>query len=185
MTISTLHFTSSSMGQELPQDIACYARYIDYYLQLFQFDQSMGQQEVVKSGILTDTIYKNEIEFDMKQKKSYELCFSTDSPKELHVFFEFPVIIMESTSSPTEVFDGAQIIRQLAVEIERTGDNVKEVISSTLIFDSESDKLETNLYSRIILKTIVLFLVCGLQCWIFMKMIGKKVFEYTRVSIPI
>ena len=77
------------------------------------------------------------------------------------------------------------MIRSLAAEVTKTSENVNEVISRTVVFDRVYDEMETSLHHSLLIKGGVLLLVCVLQGWVFMSMIGKKVFEYTRISIPI
>ena len=84
-----------------------------------------------------------------------------------------------------EINEGVSAIEYLGEEIERTAQTVKESIEKTSIFDHVYDDMETYLYASFFIKAFVLLVVCSLQCWLFMKLMGKKVLEYKRVSIPI
>lgn len=116
----------------------------------------------------------------------YEVCFTSNGGSSTkHVFFEFPLQNKDAIGSKSDLGEGVTLLQSLATEIQKTGDSVKETISKTSIFDLVYDEMEKTLYSAFFLKAGILLIICGLQCWIFMKMVGKKALEYKRVSIPI
>jgi hypothetical protein len=102
-----------------------------------------------------------------------------------HVFLEFPSQVAHSTGSSNEINEGVSAMEYLGEEIERIAQTIKESIEKTSIFDQTYDEMESYLYASFFIKALVLLLVCSLQCWLFMRLMGKKVLEYKRVSIPI
>jgi hypothetical protein len=157
-------------------------------VRLYQTPQENGQRGITATATSANlSIAHNhvEIKHTFEQNHTYEICLEPNSDKTKSVFFEFPTITMESMGSKSELEDGIQMIRSLAAEVTKTSENVNEVISRTVVFDRVYDEMETSLHHSLLIKGGVLLLVCVLQGWVFMSMIGKKVFEYTRISIPI
>lgn len=125
------------------------------------------------------------LEFTFKQGHHYMLCLQNDGSSKQHVFLEFTSQIAGSAGGKTEIADGVSSIQYLGEEIERTAQTVKESIEKTSIFDQTYDEMESYLYASFFIKAFVLLVVCSLQCWLFMRLMGKKTLEYKRVSIPI
>jgi hypothetical protein len=144
-----------------------------------------GAQTVAAAANLTVSQNKADIKHSFEKDHRYEVCFEANTDKTKHLFFEFPAIVLETTGSKSELEDGVQLLRSLATEVTRTSENVNEAVSRTVVFDRVYDEMETSLQACMLAKAAVILLVCLLQCWVFSSMIGKKVFEYTRISIPI
>lgn len=134
---------------------------------------------------LKDARASDSIRANFDKGFSYELCFESAGSSTKHLFFNFPIQNYNAIGSSTELGEGVVLLQTLAIEIQKTGEAVKDTISRTVVFDQVYDDMERVLYSSFFMKAGVLLVVCGLQCWIFMKMVGKKTLEYRRVSIPI
>ena len=157
-------------------------------VQLYRWQVEGGErsnQTVAAAANLTASTNQASIKHSFEQQHTYEVCFEANTDRTKHLFFEFPSITLEEMGSKAELEDGVQLLRSLAAEVTRTSENVNEAVSRTLVFDKVFDELESSLQRSQLLKGAVLLLVCALQCWLFASMIGKKVFEYTRISIPI
>ena len=140
---------------------------------------------MAKSANLTVSTNQADVKHTFEQEHGYEVCFEANTDKPKHLFFEFPTIVMEATGTKSELEDGVHLIRTLAAEVTRTSENVNEAVSRTVVFDRVYDEMESSLQVCMLTKAVVILLVCVLQCWVFSSMIGRKVFEYTRISIPI
>ena len=140
---------------------------------------------VVVSKTLNSSQHNSQISITFEREKTYELCFINQGTSKQHIFFEFPLQTAEAIGSATEVGEGVSILQALGIEIEQTAETVKEAISKTNVFDEVYDEMESTLYASFFMKAGVLIIVCSLQCWLFLKMIGRKTLEYKRVSIPI
>lgn len=139
----------------------------------------------IVSRTLNQTNPHAQLTFTFKKDHMYELCIFNEGSSKNHVFLEFPSQHESSIGSSTEINEGVSAIQYLGEEIERTAQTVKESIEKTAVFDQTYDDMETFLYASFFIKAAVLLLVCTLQCWLFMKLMGKKTLEYKRVSIPI
>lgn len=157
-------------------------------VQLYRWRRENGErsnQTVAVSANLSAATNQADIKHSFEQGHTYEVCFEANTDSSKHLFFEFPTIVLEAMGSKSELEDGIQMLHALAAEVTRTSENVNEAVSRTLVFDKVYDEMEASLQASQLVKAAVLLLVCALQCWLFASMIGKKVFEYTRISIPI
>lgn len=141
--------------------------------------------EVMVSKTLNNSKVDATISYTFKAEHLYKLCFFNEGSSKQHVFVEFPTQFAHAAGTSGEVNEGVNSIQYLGEEIERTAETVKESIEKTAIFDQTYDEMETYLYASFFIKAFVLLVVCSLQCWLFMRLMGKKVLEYKRVSIPI
>ena len=141
--------------------------------------------EVIASRTLNSSKSDATLSTTFKKEHLYMLCLFNEGTSKQHVFLEFPQQAANATGTSGEINEGVSAIEYLGEEIERTAQTVKESIEKTSIFDHVYDDMETYLYASFFIKAFVLLVVCSLQCWLFMKLMGKKVLEYKRVSIPI
>lgn len=141
--------------------------------------------EVIVTKPLNSTKTDATITTTFKKDMLYKLCLFNEGASKQHVFLEFPSQAGHAAGTTSEINDGVTAIEYLGEEIERTAQVVKESIERTSIFDQTYDDMETYLYASFFIKAFVLLVVCSLQCWLFMRLMGKKVLEYKRVSIPI
>ena len=141
--------------------------------------------EVMVSKTLNNSKTDATLSYSFKKDHIYQLCLFNEGGSKQHVFLEFPSQFAHAAGTSNEVNDGVTSIQYLGEEIERTAQTVKESIEKISIFDQTYDEMETYLYASFFIKAFVLLVVCSLQCWLFMRLMGKKVLEYKRISIPI
>lgn len=142
-------------------------------------------EEVIASRTMNNTKTEAQITATFKKDNLYQICIFNEGTGKQHVFLEFPSQSANSSGTANEINEGVSALEYLSEEIENTAKTVKESIEKTAIFDQTYDDMETNLYASFFIKAAVLIVVCSLQCWLFMKLMGKKTLEYKRVSIPI
>ena len=139
----------------------------------------------MKHATLRNNASDGQFKYTFEKGKNYELCFENVAGIKKHVFFEFPLQISTAIGTASEVGEGVTLLKQLALDIEQTAQTVRETLSKTTVYDMVYDEMESSLIGSLLLKGLVLLIICGLQCWLFVRMVGKKVLEYKRVSIPI
>lgn len=125
------------------------------------------------------------VEVEFERQTTYTLCMKNDGVLRQHVFFEFPMQNPDATASGHQLTEGVSTLQYLSQEIDQAAQVVKGSIEKMTIFDGAYDEMETNLYASFFIKALVLIIVCTMQCWLFMRMLGKKTIEYKRVSIAI
>lgn len=140
---------------------------------------------MVANKTLGSAVSNGQIDYEFEKNITYEMCLHSIGPTPKHVFLEFPFQVYTAIGTSNEINDGVSLLKTLATEIQNTDQVVQETISRTAIHDQIYSEMETTLYTSFFVKAVVILLVCVLQCWIFMRMVGKKTFEYKRVSIPI
>ncbi len=126
-----------------------------------------------------------DIDVSFQKDFTYELCFYSLGYPSSHIVLEFPAQRANAISSSYDVNQGVTLLSALAQEIQSTEEVVHETLSRLSVYDSVYNEMEETLYSSFLIKALVIIIICGLQCWIFVKMVGKKAFEYKKVSIPI
>lgn len=125
------------------------------------------------------------IEIEFERETTYTVCIKNDGPLRQHLFFEFPRQSLGTIGSGNQLTEGVSSLQYLSQEIDQAAEVVKGSIEKMTIFDGAYDEMETNLYASFFIKALVLIIVCTMQCWLFMRMLGKKTIEYKRVSIAI
>jgi hypothetical protein len=134
---------------------------------------------------LNSTKTSTTIELEFQRLTTYTLCMKNEGSQKQHAFFEFPLRYSDTIGSGTQLNEGVSALQFLSQEIDQTAQVVRESIEKTTVFDATYDDMETNLYASLFIKVMVLIIVCSMQCWLFMRMLGKKTIEYKRVDIPI
>ncbi len=142
----------------------------------------LSYQEMFVSKILDASQSKGEIKATFEHGKTYSLCFRSADSGRKSVFFEFPLQSSQSVGSSKHLGEGVQLIASLASQIQMTADSVQQTLSHTWLFDRVYDEMETTIYFTFAAKSLILFAVCVLQCWIFMRMIDTSLFKYSRVG---
>lgn len=135
--------------------------------------------------MLNTSDQRGDVNVTFEKDFTYELCFTTLNNPTGHMVLEFPRLKSNTISSKYDVNDGVTMLQQLAQEIESAEETVHETLSRLSVYDTVYNEMEETLYSSFLIKALVILVVCALQCWIFVSMVGKKAFEYKRVSIPI
>ena len=134
---------------------------------------------------MNNTKSESQITHTFEKDYSYQLCLTNKGSSKQHVFLDFPIQASHSIGTSNEINEGVTAIQFLSEEIEKTAQTVKESIQKTMVFDITYDEMESSLYASFFVKATIVILICALQCWLFMKLMGKKTIEYKRVSIPI
>lgn len=154
-------------------------------IQLFSAPEGTSIYKEITSRKLNATKNEATVEIAFAKETTYMFCMENQGNQKQHTFFEFPLQNSETIGSSTQLNEGVNALQFLGKEISQTAEVVKEAIEKMAVIDETYSEMEDSMYLSFAIKASVLFLVCVLQCWLFMRMIGKKTIEYKKVSIPI
>ena len=133
---------------------------------------------------------RGEIETTLQNGTAYSLCITSKTSGIKYVEFDFGGKKDPHTAgSKREVDEGADAVEQLCEDLEYVSGVVKDTLSKSSIFDTVYDRMEFIIYASIVAKSLIVFVVCCLQLYLFMKMVNtnQKIYSYIsdqNTSLP-